>query len=85
MKRIIDKQTNLFIRDDFEYNEEIEIALDVIPGQGLYKPMWYGKEWVEGATQEYIDSLKPQPQEPTESERLEALEMLMVDILGGGF
>ena len=24
-------------------------------------------------------------QEPTESERLEALEMLMVDILGGGF
>ena len=29
--------------------------------------------------------LQTKPQEPSESERLEALEMLMVDILGGGF
>ena len=85
VKRIIDKQTNLFIRDDFEYNEEIEIGLDVEPAQGLYHPKWNGKAWEEGATQEYIDSLKPQLSEPTEAERLEALEMLMVDILGGAF
>ena len=85
MKRIIDKQTNLFIRDDFTYNEETEIALEVEPSQGLYQPRWNGEAWEEGATQEYIDSLKPQPQDPTEAERLEALEMLMLDILGGGF
>lgn len=87
MKRIIDKQTKLFLRDDFSHNEETEIALDVTPAQGFYIPK-YDKEhntWEEGATQEYIDSLKPQPQESTEAERLEALEMLMVDILGGGF
>lgn len=28
---------------------------------------------------------EPIPQEPSESERLEALEMLMIDVLGGGF
>ena len=32
-----------------------------------------------------IDPPEPQSPEPSESERLEALEMLMVDILGGGF
>ncbi len=32
-----------------------------------------------------IEQPEAQPQEPTEAERLEALEMLMVDILGGGF
>ena len=82
--RIINKQ-GLFIRDDFTFDEETEIGLDVEASQGLYLPKWNGEQWVEGATQEYIDSLKAQsePQEPTESERLEALEMLMVDILGG--
>ncbi len=85
MLRIIDKQTQIWLRDDFTYDEETEIGLEVEPSQGLYKPKWNGEAWEEGATQEYIDSLKTQPQEPTEAERLEALEMLMVDILGGGF
>ncbi len=85
IKRIINKQTKLFLRDDFDFNEETEIGLEVEPSQGLYIPKWNGEAWEEGATQEYIDSLKSEPQEPTESERLEALEMLMVDILGGGF
>ena len=87
MKRIIEKETKLFIRDDFDFNPETEIGLEVEPAQGLYIPKWNGEAWEEGATQECIDSLKTQtePQEPSESERLEALEMLMVDILGGGF
>ena len=83
--RIIDKETKNFLRDDFHFNPETEIALTAPPSQGLYIPKWNGEAWEEGATQEYIDSLKPQTQEPSESERLEALEMLMVDILGGGF
>lgn len=87
MLRIIDKETKLFIRDDFDFDEETEIGLDVSPAQGVYAPKWNGEVWEESATQEYIDSLKAEAesQEPTESERLEALEMLMVDILGGGF
>ena len=76
--RIIDKQTKLFIRDDFTSDEETEIGLDTEPAQGLYKPKWDGDKWLEGATQEEIDELtKPQPQEPTVEERLEQTEELL--------
>ena len=92
MLRIIDKQTKLFIRDDFTYDEEIEYGLNTEPSQGLYKPKWSGEiteddegnitvgegEWIEGATQEEIAELtKPQPQEPTIEERLEQTEELL--------
>lgn len=92
MFRIIDKQTNLFIRDDFIYDEDLEFGLDTEPAQGLHKPKWSGEitedeegniivnegEWVEGATQEEIDELtKPQPQEPTIEERLAQTEELL--------
>ena len=92
MLRIIDKQTQLFIRDDFTYDEDTEFGLDKEPAQGLYKPKWSGEitedeegniivsegEWVEGATQEEIDELtKPQPHEPTIEERLEQTEELL--------
>lgn len=62
MYRIIDKETNLFKRDDFTF-DDTEIGLDVEPSQGLYKPKWveptdteFG-HWVEGATQEEIESM----------------------------
>lgn len=61
--RIIDKQTKIWLRDDFIFDEETEIGLEVEPAQGLYRPKWNGESWEEGATQEYIDSLKPEPQE----------------------
>lgn len=88
MKRIIEKETKLFIRDDFYFDEENEIGLEVEPAQGLYIPKWNGETWVEGATQEYIDSLKTQsePQEPTIEERIQALEVMELErILRGGF
>ena len=56
--RIIDKISKKFIRDDFYYDSETEQALDVEPSQGLYKPLWNGETWVEGATQEEIEALK---------------------------
>ncbi len=71
IKRIIDKQTKLFIRDDFTFDELTEIGLDVEPSQGLYQPKWNGESWEEGATQEYIDSLKSQMiVEPTLEDRV---------------
>ena len=76
--RVIDKQTKLFIRDDFDYSPENEIGLEVEPAQGLYAPKWNGETWVEGATKEEIDELtKSQPQEPTIEERLEQTEELL--------
>ena len=95
--RIIDKETNLFIRDDFAYDEDLEFGLNTEPAQGLYKPKWSGEitedeegnitvgdgEWVEGATQEEIDELtKPQPHEPTELEVLQqTVDSIFTDVL----
>ena len=84
MKRIIDKTTNLFLRDDFSHDEETEIGLEVEPAQGLYQPRWNGEAWEEGATQEYIDSLQPAPQEPSIGDRVSALEMMELERLFGG-
>ena len=90
--RVIDKGTNLFLRDDFSFDEKTEIGLDVEPAQGIHQPKWSGEitedeegnitigegEWVEGSTQEEIDELiKPQPHEPTVEERLEQTEELL--------
>ena len=74
MKRIISTQTRLFIRDDFTFNEETEIALDVAPAQGLYWPKWDGKHWVEGRTQAEIDAIIAQAEQaqPTETELMQA-------------
>lgn len=78
MKRIIDKQTQLFLRDDFTFDEETETGLDVEPAQGLYVPKWDGDKWVEGLTDEEIKELtKPRPHEPTVEERLEQTEELL--------
>ena len=45
------------------------MSLTAPPSMGLFKPRWNGESWEEGATQEYIDSLKPEPQEPSIEEK----------------
>ena len=69
MLRIIDKEAQLFIRDDFTFNPETEIGLDVEPSQGLYAPKWDGEKWIETG-----QAPEQTPQEPTE------LELLMLAI-----
>ena len=91
MKRIIDKD-GLFIRDDFTFDEETEIGLDVEASQGLYIPKWNFDTlaWEESATQEYIDSLKqPIELEPSLEERITNVEQeqeiiitVLSDIMG---
>ena len=76
MKRIIDKKTKLFIRDDFNFDEETEIGLDVKPAQGLYLPCWNGTEWVEGGV-----APEPVVAEPSESERIALLEIALLEML----
>ena len=85
--RIIDKETKMWKRDDFHMNPESEIGVVKQIPQGMYSvegvcPLWDGEKWVQNVEP---PTTEPEPQEPSESERLEALEMLMVDILGGGF
>ena len=79
MLRIIDKKTKLFIRDDFTFDEETEIGLDVEPAQGLYAPKWDGYKWVE--TEE---APEPVPQEPTELELVMLAVAELAESLTGG-
>lgn len=84
MKRIINKETKLFLRDDIVFDETTEEMIDAPPVIGHYKAKWNGIAWEESATQEYIDNLKTEPQEPTETERIEALEQALLEIVLGG-
>jgi len=55
MYRVIDKETKLFKRDDFTFDSETEIGLNVEPSQWLTQPKWKCEtiddvevcEWVE--------------------------------------
>lgn len=77
--RVIDKETQLFLRDDFTFDEETEIGLDVTPSQGLYVPKWDGEKWVEAG-----QAPEPTPQEPTEVELLMLAVAELADIVMGG-
>lgn len=87
MKRVIDKATGLFIRDDFTFDEETEIGLDVEASQGLYQPKWNFELgiWEESANQEYIDSLKQPIEEvkPIEDRivKLEQEQEVIINVL----
>ena len=89
---IIDKQTQLFLRDDFSHNEENEIALDVTPAQGLFRPRWDGTGWVEDMTTEEIQAIKAAaiPAGPTLEEKVAEHDTKIVtreetiDVLYGG-
>ena len=51
MYRVISKDTKEFLRDDFTFDPNTEIALNVEPSQGLIKPKWNDKleVWEESA------------------------------------
>ena len=38
--RVIDKETKIFLRDDFTFDPKTEIGLNVEPSQGLIQPKW---------------------------------------------
>ena len=60
MKRIINKQTGMFLRDDFTFDIETEIGLEVTPAQGFYHPKWDGEKWIEGLMEAEILAIKNQ-------------------------
>ena len=75
MLRVIDIQTGMFLRDDFTFDEETEIGLDVAPAQGFYLPKWDGEKWVEGLTETEVNAIKASvPQEPTPKQRIADME-----------
>lgn len=79
MLRIIDKETQLFLRDDDVFDEKTEVGLDVEPSQGLYTPKWDGVKWIETG-----QAPEPTPQEPTELELLMLAVAELATIVTGG-
>lgn len=55
--------------------------IDVECPAGFYKPKWDGVNWVEGFTQAEIDAIKITPKEPTDEERISALEDAMLYLI----
>ena len=49
--RIIDKETKIFLRDDFTFDPNTEIGLNVEPSQGLIQPKWVesNNTWIESS------------------------------------
>ncbi len=96
-RKVADRLQELFttMRSDFEQKWDdlkIFIQYGILTDEKFAEKakeimLWKNTDAKYFTTQEYIDNLKAQSatQELTEAERLEALEMLMVDILGGGF
>lgn len=82
--RVIDED-GFFIEDSF-VEELTDLTIETPCPSGFYHPKWDGDKWIEGLTQEEIDSIKSNSiQAPTDQERLEALENLLTElILKGG-
>lgn len=80
--RIIDKETKLYIRDDFKFDPDAEIGIISEPSQGLYRPRWDGSQWIEDMTTAEIEALKAQatPEDPTLEERVTVTENKVVTI-----
>ena len=61
----------MFLRDDFTFNKETEIGLEVTPAQGFYSPKWDGEKWIECLTEAEITAIKNQSVEVATESTLE--------------
>ena len=68
MKRIINKQTKMFKRDDTIF-DSTELAIDSKPPKFGYSSKWNGTSWEDTRTQEEIDLIK------TTSENLASVQI----------
>ena len=65
-------ENNIFIQSVIN-NDDLKNTTNVRPKDGLYKAVWTGTEWIEGATEEEIKAFKEENniiQEPTEQEKI---------------
>lgn len=70
----------LFVEDTF-VDELTEFTIETPCQEGFYRPKWDGFQWIEGLTQAEIDSVKNVITEPTDTERITALENALLEVL----
>lgn len=78
---------NGFLVDSKFISEDEQVPSNCFPGWGdrvLHKPVWDFElgDWKEGLTPEEIYNLtKPKPITPSETERIDALEFMLMDMM----
>lgn len=73
---------NGFFVEDVLGDTQSELLLDTEPAQGFFKPKWDGSQWIEGASQEQIDSITALAEAnyiPTEQEQIDELVTALVE------
>jgi hypothetical protein len=86
--RVVNKQTGIFVRDDFSFDVATELGLDVAPAQGFAHPRWDGDKWVETpeadrpqVIAERLYTPIKQPSEQSELDQLKAqIEALRAEV-----
>ena len=75
---------------DSEINEvpETAMAIDVVTRNeyyecNFYRPKWNGTEWTEDMTQEEMDVLNNRPTLPSQEERIDMLENMILIMMEG--
>ena len=58
-------------------------CIEIQPPDGLYRAKWTGFEWVEDMTQKEIEELNNKPNVPTEKERIDMLENMILLMMEG--
>lgn len=81
----------------YKYNEDniyietvldtdLENTTDVRPKNGLYRAIWNGSEWVEGANKETIEKINKENdkiENNTIEKRLTDIEIILSELIGG--
>lgn len=75
---IVEKYAIEFDEEGNPLEELAENIITVSPPNGLYRAKWNGTEWIEDMTQEEIDELNNQPSLPTQEERIDMLENMIL-------
>mgnify|MGYP001459846978 CR=1 FL=1 len=80
---IIEKQIANFDKEGECLDELQDDIITIQPPNGLYRAKWTGSKWIEDMTQKEIDELNNKPNVPTEKERIDMLENMILLMMEG--
>jgi hypothetical protein len=77
---LFDQTTKLFVGVEVitDSDEVPENSTETKPIDGLYDPIWNGKEWVGKTLEEFIADNPEKPNEPTQQEQLNATVLAQI-------
>ena len=83
LKQVYEVDGNGYIKEIHIEDPEQTKFIKTDPPHGLYRAKWTGAKWVEDMAQEEIDELNNQPRLPTQEERIDMLENIILVMMEG--